>query len=316
MAARAGRTSIGRVSSVTARAPAKLNLALRVGPPGADGYHPVATVYHAVSLYEEVTVAPAEELIVEVIGPGAEGVPADATNLAARAVELLARHVSRPPAVRIRITKGVPVAGGMAGGSADAAAALVACDALWGTRVGRADMAALAARVGSDVPFCLAGGTALGAGRGERLTPVLVRGRTHWVVALASGGLSTPDVYARLDRLRGDHEVHRPTVDDAVVAALAAGDLPALGAALVNDLQPAAISLRSALRATLATGREAGALGAVVSGSGPTCAFLARDEVHALDLAVTLSASGTCRTVARAYGPVPGASVVVMGAEA
>lgn len=295
---------------MTARAPAKLNLALRVGPPGTDGYHPVATVYHAVSLYEEVTVAPAEVLVVEVTGPGAEDVPADGTNLAARAVELLARHLSRPPAVRIRITKGVPVAGGMAGGSADAAAALVACDALWGARVSRADMAALAARVGSDVPFCLAGGTALGAGRGERLTPVLVRGRTHWVVAMAAGGLPTPDVYARLDRLRGDHEVHRPTVDDAVVAALAAGDPPALGAALVNDLQPAAISLRSGLRATLATGREAGALGAIVSGSGPTCAFLARDDVHALDLAVTLSASGTCRTVVRAHGPVAGASVL------
>jgi 4-diphosphocytidyl-2-C-methyl-D-erythritol kinase len=298
------------VSSVTARAPAKMNLALRVGPPGADGYHPVATVYHAVSLYEEVTVAPAEALVVEVTGPGVEGVPTDATNLAARAVELLARHVSRPPAVRIRITKGVPVAGGMAGGSADAAAALVACDALWGTRIGRGGLAGLAARLGSDVPFCLAGGTALGAGRGERLTPVLVRGRAHWVFALAFGGLSTPDVYARLDRLRGDHEVHRPAVDDAVVAALAAGDLPALGAALVNDLQPAAISLHSGLRATLASGREAGALGAVVSGSGPTCAFLARDEEHALDLAVTLSASGTCRTVARAHGPVAGATVI------
>lgn len=295
---------------MTARAPAKVNLALRVGPPGAEGYHPVVTVYHAVSMYEEVSVEPADRLAVEVTGLGADEVPTDATNLAAAAVEALAAHLSRSSAVRVRITKRAPVAGGMAGGSADAAAALVACDALWGSRVARPDLLALAARLGSDVPFCLTGGTALGTGRGDRLAPVLVRGQTHWVFALASGGLSTADVYARLDRLRADHEVRPPAVDDAVVAALAAGDLPALGASLVNDLQPAAVSLRAALRSTLQTGQDAGALGAVVCGSGPTCAFLVRDEEHALALAVTLSASGTCRTVVRAHGPVRGASVV------
>lgn len=298
------------MSSVTARAPAKVNLALRVGPPRADGYHPIATVFHAVALYEVVTVAPADRLAVEVTGTDVDDVPTDATNLAARAVELLARHVSMSPAVRISIEKTVPVAGGMAGGSADAAAALVGCDALWGTRLGRSELLGLAARLGSDVPFCLVGGTALGTSRGESLAPVLVRGRTHWVFALGSGGLSTAQVYARLDQLRGNHGVPRPGVDDSVVTALAAGDVSALGAALVNDLQPAAIALRPALRATLATGRDAGALGGVVCGSGPTCAFLARDEEHALDLAVTLSASGTCRTVARAHGPVPGATVV------
>lgn len=298
------------MSSVTARAPAKVNLALRVGPRRQDGYHDVATVLHAVSIYELVTVAPADELVVEVSGPGAANVPEDSTNLAARAVELLAQHVSRAPTVRISIEKGVPVAAGMAGGSADAAAALVACDALWGSRLGRTEMVGLAAAVGSDVPFCLLGGTALGTGRGESLAPVLVRGRTHWVFAIGSDGLSTAQVYARLDRLRGDHGVPRPSVDDAVVTALAAGDTAALGAGLGNDLQPAAIALRPGLRATLATGRDAGALGGVVCGSGPTCAFLARDDEHALDLAVTLSASGTCRTVARAHGPVTGAAVV------
>lgn len=298
------------MTSVTARAPGKVNLALRVGPVAPDGFHPVATVYQAVSLYDEVTVEPAERLTVEVDGTGAAQVPADASNLAARAAALLARHLSRAPAVLLRIRKAIPVAGGMAGGSADAAAALVACDALWGAHLGREALSRLAAQLGSDVPFCLVGGTALGTGRGDSLAPVLVRGRTHWVFAVAAGGLSARDVYGRLDRLRGEGRVAAPVVDTEVVAALAAGDLRRLGSVLVNDLQPAAIALQPRLSATLQTGREAGALGAIVSGSGPTCAFLAGDAEHALDLAVTLSASGICRTVIRADGPVPGATVV------
>lgn len=298
------------MTSAVARAPAKTNLALRVGPLGADGFHPVATVYQAVSLYDQVRVEPSDRLTVTVSGVGTADVPADATNLAARAVTLLARHLGRPARVALHIQKAIPVAGGMAGGSADAAAALVACDALWGSGLGREDLGRLAAQVGSDVPFCLAGGTAVGTGRGDRLARVLVRGRTHWVFAIAAEGLATREVYARLDQLRRNHDIPVPEVDAEVVAALAAGDEHRLGAALVNDLQPAAVALRPGLRATLATGREAGALGAVVSGSGPSCAFLARDAEHALDLAVTLSASGTCRTVVRAVGPVGGAALV------
>lgn len=298
------------MTPVVARAPAKTNLALRVGPPGAGGFHPVATVYQAVSLYDRVRVEAADRLAVTVAGAGAADVPADATNLAARAAILLARHLGRKPAVALHLEKAIPVAGGMAGGSADAAAALVACDALWGSALSRDELARLAARVGSDVPFCLAGGTAVGTGRGDRLAPVLVRGRTHWVFAMDADGLLAAQVYARLDQQRADRVVPPPAVEADVVAALAAGDVHRLGAALVNDLQPAAIALRPRLRATLETGREAGALGAVVSGSGPTCAFLAQDADHALDLAVTLSASGTCRTVVRAEGPVGGAALV------
>jgi 4-diphosphocytidyl-2-C-methyl-D-erythritol kinase len=296
---------------VTVRAPAKVNLALRVGPPGQDGYHPVATVYHAVSLYDEVTVDHAERLLVELSGPEAAGVPTDESNLAARAATLLAGHLSRPPSVRIAIRKSIPVAGGMAGGSADAAAALLACDALWGSGLGRRELGRLAARLGSDIPFCLLGGTALGTGRGDQLARVLVRGQTHWVFALSDGGLSAGAVYARLDRLRGDHQAPPPVPDNEVIGALASGDLQRLGAALVNDLQPAAIALQPTLKATLAAGRDAGALGAIVSGSGPTCALLARDAEHALDLAVSLAASRTCRSVLRASGPVPGAAVVL-----
>jgi 4-diphosphocytidyl-2-C-methyl-D-erythritol kinase len=298
---------------VTARAPAKINLELAVGGPRRDGYHDVATAYHAVSLYDEVTASPADELTVTVAGaPGVrlDDVPRDGTNLAAAAAVALARRVGLEPDVHLHISKGIPVAGGMAGGSADAAAALVACDALWDTGLSRPELAELAAELGSDVPFSLVGGTAMGMGRGEQLTPVLARGRFEWVVALADGGLSTPEVYAECDRLRAGAVLPEPRVSDAMMAALRAGDAEGLGGALHNDLQPAAVSLRPSLRATFDTGLEAGVLGALVSGSGPSVVFLARNSEHAIDIAVALSASGTCRAVKRAHGPVAGARLV------
>jgi 4-diphosphocytidyl-2-C-methyl-D-erythritol kinase len=298
------------VTSVTARAPAKINLELVVGGPRADGFHDVATAYHAVSLYDEVTATEADRLTVSVSGKtgvSVDDVPNDGRNLAASAAVALAREVGVEPTVALHITKGIPVAGGMAGGSADAAAALVACDALWQTGLSRHELGEVAARLGSDVPFALVGGTAMGMGRGEVLTPVLARGRFEWVVAIADGGLSTPRVYAECDRLRAGQVLPEPRVSDAMMAALRAGDATELGRAMRNDLQDAACSLRPALRQTLDTGREAGALGALVSGSGPTVVFLARSPEHAIDIAVALSATGTCRTVKRAHGPVPGA---------
>jgi len=298
------------VRSATARAPAKINLALHVGPRGADGFHEVATTYQAVSLDEVVTAEDADDLSVVVGGTDADLVPTDGANLAVRAAVALAEHVGRRPGVRLVITKQVPVAGGLAGGSADAAAALVACDALWETALGRVALLEIAATLGSDVPFALTGGTALGIGRGDQLTATLVRGQSHWVLAIAERGLGTAGVYARLDRLRAGHEVPEPRVDLPVTAALAAGNQDALGRALVNDLEPAALALRPELRKTLSAGRDAGALGGLVSGSGPTCAFLARDAEHALDLAVALSATGVCRTVKRVRGPVPGAQLL------
>jgi len=296
--------------SVTARAPAKINLVLAVGAVRRDGFHDVATAYHAVSLYDEVTATAADRLSVTVMGATGvrvEDVPQDGTNLAAAAAVALAHRAGVEPAVHLHISKGIPVAGGMAGGSADAAAALVACDELWGTALTRVQLAEVAAELGSDVPFSLVGGTALGMGRGEVLTPVLARGRFEWVVALADGGLSTPAVYAECDRLRSDHVLAQPRVSDAMMAALRAGDAEGLGTAMRNDLQAAAVSLRPALRATIETGEEAGALGALVSGSGPTVVFLTRSAEHAIDIAVALSASGTCRAVKRAQGPVGGA---------
>ena len=301
------------MTSVTVRAPAKINLGLSVGGPRADGFHDVATAYHAISLQDELVAAASEELSIALTtadGIPLDDVPQDRSNLAVAAALALAERAGIEPLVRLHVTKSIPVAGGMAGGSADAAAALVACDALWQTGLSRSELAELAAALGSDVPFSLVGGTALGTGRGEVLTPVLARGRFHWVVAIADGGLSTPDVYAECDRLRGGTPVPEPRVADALMAALRTGDADALGAALHNDLQAAACSLRPSLRETLETGAQAGALGSLVSGSGPSVVFLARSPEHAIDIAVALSATGTCRSVRRAHGPVAGARVV------
>lgn len=299
--------------SVAVRAPAKINLGLSVGPPRSDGFHEVATAYHAIALYDELVAATADELSVSVTtadGVPVDDVPQDRDNLAVAAALAIAERTGVEPLVRLHVTKNIPVAGGMAGGSADAAAALVACDALWQTGLARSELLELAAGLGSDVPFSLVGGTALGTGRGEVLTKVLARGRFEWVVAVADGGLSTPRVYAECDRLRAGRDGSEPRVADDLMAALRAGDADALGAALHNDLQEAACSLRPELRQTLETGEEAGALGSMVSGSGPSVVFLARGREHAIDIAVALSATGTCRSVRRAYGPVAGARLV------
>jgi 4-diphosphocytidyl-2-C-methyl-D-erythritol kinase len=299
-------------AGVRVRVPAKINLALRVGPPRADGYHPLATVYQAVSLYDEVHAAWAEpeEFSVTVSGEGADLVPTDERNLALRAARLLAQTSSPNGSlgVSFSIKKSIPVAGGLAGGSANGAAALLACAVLWDLDVGLDELIALAAEVGSDVPFGLLGGTALGSGRGEQVLPVLARGGYHWVLAFGHHGLSTPAVYRRHDELRPGAEM--PEVPARLMNALRSGDPVAVGAALVNDLQPAALDLQPRLRQVLEAGMEYGAVGAVVSGSGPTCAFLAASESAAVDLSVALSADGVCRAVRRATGPVTGARVI------
>lgn len=296
--------------AVTARAPAKVNLGLVVGSPREDGFHELATVFHAISLYDDVTATLAEDVTVTVEGLQADQVPGGEDNIAVRAARLLARHTGVDEGVNLRIRKGIPVAGGMAGGSADAAATLVACDALWHLGLTRDELCSLAARLGSDVPFSVIGGTAIGTGRGERLTSALARGTYHWVVALAGFGLSTPGVYAELDRLRVGRVLPEPRVPDGLMKALRLGDCKALGVNLTNDMQAAACTMAPSLRRTLQVGRDAGALGAMVSGSGPTVVLLARDAEHAMDLSVVLTASGAVRDVYRARGPVPGARVV------
>jgi 4-diphosphocytidyl-2-C-methyl-D-erythritol kinase len=299
---------------VVARAPAKINVHLAVGPLRRDGFHVLQTVYFAVSLYDTVTVEAGEGLSLTLTGEGAGGeVPTDRRNLVWRAAELLARHAGVPADAAIRVDKAIPAAAGLAGGSADAAATLVALDAFWGTGADRAELDRLAAKLGSDVPFSLHGGVALGTGHGERLSPVLARRPWHWVLGIAGEGLSTPSVYAELDRLRADGRVadgelaHAP---DAVLGALRSGPVGALAAALRNDLQAPALSLRPDLRRALRAAEEAGAEAALVSGSGPTVAALARDEEAAVRLAAALAGAGVFRTVRVASGPVPGARVV------
>jgi 4-diphosphocytidyl-2-C-methyl-D-erythritol kinase len=303
-----------------------VNLQLAVGPARADGYHSLVTVFHALSLFDEVTVRPAERTSITVSGEDAAAVPVGRTNLAWRAAATLAAAAgrrSRDSAVRIEIRKRIPVAAGLAGGSADAAATLVACNELWRTGMSQRELARVGADLGSDVPFALVGGTAVGRGRGEEVTPALVTGNYHWALAFAHTGLSTAQVYAACDRIRaarsgpvpatvtaGGTDVPEPELSRELMTALRSGDPARVGPLLTNDLQPAAVSLLPELRRALAAGREYGALGAIVSGSGPTCAFLARDAAHAGDLAVALTSSGVCRAVARATGPASGAVLV------
>ncbi|MBO0812872.1 MAG: 4-(cytidine 5'-diphospho)-2-C-methyl-D-erythritol kinase [Microlunatus sp.] len=297
--------------AVRVRAPAKINLTLRVGPARADGFHPLATVYQAVSLYEEVTAVPAEpgEIEVRVSGEGAEQVPTDDRNLAVRAARLLAERVPERVGVSLRITKAIPVAAGLAGGSADAAAALLACSVLWELGLDHQELLPFAAQLGSDVPFALLGGTAVGSGRGEAVIPALARGNYHWVLAFADRGLSTPGVYQRYDDL-GPTPPDPFEVPAGLMNALRSGDAEQLGRELINDLQPPALDLMPSLRKLIAAAHDYQALGAVVSGSGPTVAFLAADEADAIDLTVALSASGLCRSARYVTGPVAGARVL------
>ena len=288
---------------VRVRVPAKVNLHLAVGPLRPDGYHELVTVLHAVDLYDEVVAAPAEGIELAVTGDGAADVPTDEHNLAWRAAALLASQAGVSPNVRLQIVKAIPVAGGMAGGSADAAATLVACNALWRTGLSRTALCELAAELGSDVPFALLGGTAVGTGRGERLKGVSTKTILHWVFALAQHGISAAAAYRELDRLGGG----TTTQPDAILDALRRGDPKLIACRLYNDLQPAALSLAPALRRTLDAGRELGALGGIVSGSGPTCAFLAASRDDAIRLAAALAAEGVCRAVRVATGPTPGA---------
>ena len=308
-------------SAVTVRVPAKVNLQLAVGPVRADGFHGVVTVYQAIALFDEVTVRPAAQRTkIVVTGEDAASVPTGPTNLASKAVTALARATGQrergTASVQIEIRKRIPVAAGLAGGSADAAAALVACNELWRTGLSQSELCAVGARLGSDVPFALVGGTAVGRGRGEQLTAALVAGTYHWALAFAAGGLSTPEVYGACDRLRGAARVPAPELSGPLMTALRSSDPVAVGRHLMNDLQPAAMSLRPDLRRALSDGREFGAVGAMVSGSGPTCMFLARSAAQAREIAVSLTGAGSCRAAAAASGPVPGAAIVGVGAPA
>ena len=274
-------------NSVTVRVPAKVNLQLSVGPREDDGFHGLVTVFQAISIYDDLTIthaAPGSGLSLSITGDHIAGVPADETNLAAKAAQIIAKEYDVDIDATMQIHKTIPVAGGMAGGSANAAAAIVAIDALYSLGMTREEMVKVARQLGSDVPFMLNGGTAIGRGRGDELTAALSRGTYHWVLALSSAGLSTPSVYAECDRLRAGLTIANPQASDKLMQSLLAADAISVGKHLVNDLQSAACSL--------------------------TVAFLVSDEEAGLDLAVALTASGVVGSVARATGPVPGARVI------
>lgn len=297
--------------AVTVRAPAKINLELFVGPRGEDGYHALATVYQAVSIHDEVTAAYADEWGCSVSGRDADRVPTDESNLALKAARALAERTGGQDPVHLSIRKEIPVAGGMAGGSADAAAALVACDALWETGLSREQLEEVAADLGSDVPFLLHGGTAVGSGRGEVITAVLAKGAYHWVfVPSVDTGLSTPAVYRAFDERRAGTTIEDPVPSAALMSALRAGDPVALAPVLDNDLQPDAIDLRPDIGEVIEAAMGFGALAAIVSGSGPTVAVLAESTEGAIDLAVSLTASGVAGDILRATGPVAGAHII------
>ncbi|WP_417216958.1 4-(cytidine 5'-diphospho)-2-C-methyl-D-erythritol kinase [Arthrobacter sp.] len=302
---------------VIARAPGKINVYFRVGPPRPDGYHPVASLYLAVSLFEDVAATARDdaEITVSLSADSTavqdpEDFPLGEDNLVVRAARLLAEHTGHAAGVDLKITKRVPIAGGMGGGSADAAATLVACNSLWGTGLTREELGRLGARLGADVPFALSGGAAVGLGVGDQLSPLLLRSRTDWVLALASYGLSTPAVYQQLDALRDGADVEIPhDVDPDLLHALVDHDLVMLPGLLANDLTAAAVHLAPELQAVLDMGSTAGALTALVSGSGPTVALLAEDPGHARQLATQLidEAGVDTRVV---HGPVPGARLI------
>lgn len=305
------------MKTVTARAPGKINVYFRVGPPRPDGYHSVASLYLAVSLYEDIAAtARADNEIHVSLDPAStavndpESFPLGEDNLVVRAARLLSEHTGHYAGVDLRITKRVPIAGGMGGGSADAAAALVACNALWGTGLTREELARLGARLGADVPFALHGGAAVGLGVGDDLAPLLLRRRTDWVLVPASYGLSTPRVYGMLDRLRAGEDVPTPTeVDPDMIGALLEGDLEALPSLIANDMTRAALALAPELGVVRDMGEAAGALCALVSGSGPTIALLATDPVHAAGIINQLGDEIGVNALA-VHGPVPGASII------
>lgn len=301
--------------AVRVRAPGKVNLVLAVGELQEDGYHELATAFQALSLTEEITATSADGISVSVSGTiDHAGVPLDESNLAFKAAQLLQERTGVTTGVHLSIHKGVPVAGGMGGGSADAAAALVACDALWGTNLSQAELHALAAELGADVPFSLQGGTAMGTGRGDELSPMLSQGRFDWVLVTNAEGLSTPRVYGELDairaRLRADLPVVpvQPQLSAGLFHALRAGDAVRLADALHNDLQQAAIALRPELADVIELGLREGALAGIVSGSGPTIALLCASPESAIDVQVAMIAAGYDSF--HAHGPVAGTRIV------
>ena len=298
---------MAKIKSVEVKAPAKVNIALKVGGLSEDGFHPIETLFHAVGMYDTIVARPASHLEIEFSGEGAEFLPLNDSNLVWQAAELIAKYVDIEPNVHIAVHKNIPIAGGMAGGSADAAGTLVALDALWQLNLTKEELLSLAAQLGSDISFPLVGGTAIGRGRGQDVTSLLTRGEIHWVFAVSSEGLSTPKIYRVFDEMHPNPEV--PEVPTDLIAALVSGDIKTAAKLMVNDLQAPAISQRPVLAKIITEGIHAGALHGIVSGSGPTCAFIAKSHESALEIAHQLQISGFVERTLLGVGPVKAAHV-------
>ena len=323
------------MTAVTARAPGKINVFLHVGDRMDDGYHELVTVFQALDMYEEVTLRlcfdQPDTVVRNISGNdtypglspvhavtlkgrfGSTAIPLDHSNLAVSAINRLAAQTGVHVPVEVEIEKNVPVAGGMGGGSADAAAALVAYAKLAG--INDPDLLrTVGAELGADVPFALRGGFAVGTGRGDELSPILSSGEFTWVLATSVDELSTPVVYHALDDLRDSGQApHAGDVQTQladVLQAVGSGDAHALAQVVHNDMEPAAFGLLPAIAEVVDTGRQAGALAALMSGSGPTVGFLVEGATHALDLTVLLEASESVKHVVRATGPACGAHIV------
>jgi 4-diphosphocytidyl-2-C-methyl-D-erythritol kinase len=297
------------VSSVRARAAAKINLHLGVGAVRDDDYHDLCTVYQAITLFDRVVAEPWHSWRIETRAEpyvDRNAVPGVGDNIVTRAGALLAELHDIEPKADLVVDKAIPVAGGLAGGSADAAATLVVLDELWCLQTPRDELMSLAAQLGSDVPFALVGGTGHGTGRGELVEPVPDPGEWWWVVVPQREGLSTSAVYRHFDDMVPD--AGTPASSDNLVSALATGDPRTLAAALHNDLQRPAFDLRPELRALISLGESEGALRGMISGSGPTCVFLCEDEAHAETVAEGLLYTGHV-TALIATGPAPGPAV-------
>ncbi|WP_394215910.1 4-(cytidine 5'-diphospho)-2-C-methyl-D-erythritol kinase [Brachybacterium vulturis] len=298
---------------VVVRAPGKINLSLGVGAVDDRGYHALATVFQAVDIYETVSATRADELSLEVHSEVPGEIPLDESNLALRAAELLRTEFDLRDGAALHIHKQVPIAGGMGGGSADAAATLVALDRLWGLGLGSEGLRQLGSRLGADVPFAMLGHTALGRGNGADLTTVLTHGEWTWLLAVPGGHLSTPAVFRRFEEIAtggGRPPVTHPTVDERQLQALSGGNLELLADTLHNDLQAAAFSLHPGLEPVVEAAEQHGALAALVSGSGPTVAVLVEDEAQARSIAAGLMSESLVESCLVARGSAAGASVL------
>lgn len=310
-----GMTPLTATATVRASAPGKINVFLGVGAVMDDGYHEVASAYQALTLGDTVTARPAEDFRMTATHPvSGEELPVPAGALSLRAAKALAKRARFRGGVHLHVDKMLPISGGLGGGSANAAAALLACQELWGTELPRDTMAALAARIGADVPFALRGGSAIGTGRGDQLSPVLATGVFHWVIVLCTQGLSTVSAYRALDAHRVKHArdiepaAQTPVVPAEVLHAIRAGDPDQLAAAMHNELQAAVLSMRPELSRVIECGEVAGALAGMVVGSGPSVAFLVADAEHAAEVSDELRAFGhNAHTVT---SPSPGARLL------